>query len=118
MGYGEKHEMQGLNEILEGCLGEMQQLEAETAEFEKRIAEMEGNPCRRTRRTWARPRLRCLLQYRLRLASRPAHPCSQNAEQLHNVAEFFRCMIPVSRARSRRGGRGQEGHRRARPQEQ
>ena len=50
MGYGEKHEMQGLNEILEGCLGEMQQLEAETAEFEKRIAEMEGNPCRRTRR--------------------------------------------------------------------
>lgn len=34
--------MQGLNDILEGCLGEMQQLEAETAEFEKRIAEMEG----------------------------------------------------------------------------
>ena len=42
VGYGEKSEMQDLNDILESCLGEMKQLEEDTAEFEKRIAEMEG----------------------------------------------------------------------------
>lgn len=42
VGYGEKSEMQDLNDILESCLGEMKQLEEDTAEFEKRIAEMEA----------------------------------------------------------------------------
>jgi chromosome segregation ATPase len=53
VGYGEKSEMQDLNSILESCLGEMKQLEEDTAEFEKRIAEMEAGAAAEVRRATA-----------------------------------------------------------------